>query len=52
MNIEKTVQKINDLIDSANKDFKPHEVMQLSQAALNLAHVKATIAATNREDRK
>jgi len=41
MNIEETIKKINDLIDS--KDFKPQEVMQLSQSALNLANAAATL---------
>ncbi|MDF1643928.1 MAG: hypothetical protein P1U80_07070 [Pseudomonadales bacterium] len=43
MNIEETVKKINALIDRPDKDFKPHEVMQLSQAALNLAHAEAAL---------
>lgn len=43
MNIKETVKKINDLIDNTDKDFKPHEVMQLSQAALNLANAEATL---------
>lgn len=44
MNIEKTVQEINTLIDNPNKDFKPHEVMQLSQSVLNLAHAAEILA--------
>ena len=48
MNIEKTIEKINALIDS--KEFKPHEVMQLSQSALNLAHAAAVIADTKKKE--
>ena len=43
MNIEGTINKINKLIDSADSSFKPHEVMQLSLAALNLAHAKGIL---------
>lgn len=46
MNIEETITKINDLIDNADKDFKAHEVMQLSQAALNLAHTAQVVKQT------
>ena len=44
MDIKETVKKINTLIDNTGKDFKPHEVMQLSQSALNLAHTAAVLA--------
>ncbi len=50
MNIEATVKKINDLIDSTDKDFKAHEIMQLSQAALNLAHAEETLANIEKKD--
>lgn len=43
MNIENTIKKINDLIDNNDKNFKANEIMQLSQSALNLAHVAATL---------
>ncbi len=43
MDIERTVEKINTLIDNVDKDFKPHEVMQLSQSALNLAHTATVL---------
>lgn len=43
MNIEETIKKINNLIDNVDKDFKAHEVMQLTQAALNLANVAAIL---------
>ena len=43
MNIEATINTINDLIDDTSRDFKPHEVMQLSQSALNLANTAATL---------
>jgi len=45
--IEETIVKINKLIDNSDKDFKAHEVMQLSQAALNLAHAAATLTSIN-----
>ena len=41
ISIKEVVEKINALIDT--KDFKPHEVMQLSQAAVNLANAGAVI---------
>ena len=44
MNIDETIRKINSLIDNPDKDFKPHEVMQLSQSALNLAHTAAVLS--------
>ena len=44
MNIKETIKKINDLIDNADKDFKAHEVMQLSQSVLNLAHAAEILA--------
>ena len=47
--IEVTINKINYLIDNPDKDFKAHEVMQLSQSALNLANVAATL---NNMDKK
>lgn len=44
MNIEETIKRINDLIDNSDKAFfKPQDIMQLSQAALNLAHAEATL---------
>jgi len=50
MNIEETIKKINDLIDSPDKSFKTHEVMQLSQSALNLAHTALTLDAIKNKD--
>ena len=50
MDIEETVKKINDLIDNADKDFQAHEVMQLSQAALNLAKASETLGAIDNKD--
>ena len=41
--IESTIKKINDLIENTDRELKPNEVMQLSQSALNLAHVAATL---------
>ncbi|MCK5385789.1 MAG: hypothetical protein KAJ39_01300 [Gammaproteobacteria bacterium] len=43
MNIEETINKINELLDSGDGNFNPHDVMQLSQAALNLAHAKGIL---------
>ena len=39
MNIKETIQKINDALDK--KDVNALEVMQLSQAAVNLANAAA-----------
>ena len=48
--IENTIKKINDLIDNTDKDFKPHEIMQLSQSALNLAHTAGQLAVLKEEE--
>ena len=45
MNIEETVKKINNLIDSKGVTLNATEIMQLSQSALNLAHTAATLDA-------
>ena len=47
MSIEKTIEKINKVIIENVSHFTPNDIMQLSQASLNLAHTAATLAAIN-----
>ena len=44
MNIQETLNRINNLVNNSDKAmFKAQDVMQLSQAVLNLAHAEATL---------
>ena len=46
--IEKAIKAINDKLSQYDGDFKAVDILQLSQAALNLAHVQSVLNETEK----
>ena len=46
--IEATIKKLNELIDDSHGGSGATDIMQMSQAVLNLTHAMATLDAINK----